>query len=414
MHIAIIGASAAGLSCLDTLVALSPDTRVTVISEEDCLPYSKILLTYAFAREFRRETMILRDPSSYPSRVTFLLGKKVEEVSVTDKTLTLSGGEIIAYDKLLFATGASAIKPDYVTAENRCFNLRYLHDALRIGEFLKKSAVVAGGGFVGIKTAYGLIERGIRPILLVSSGHILSLNVDEQVARLVERDLRGMGVDIRTGEDVVSVKAGKDGARVTLKSGTVLDADVVVVGKGVRPRVMLARQAGAEIDLGIRTNEHLETSIKDHYAAGDCCENIDYVRGVPWVNAIWPVATEQGYYAALNMAGVPSPYRGSMAVNSLKLPGLHLVTGGILWGEGVTTVERYVPARNQLRKLALRDGIPVGLAFYNNAEEAGPYLNLIRKGRPLRMSPQAIVDGDITPADLYELQTVDSRSGRSH
>ncbi len=401
MHIAIIGASAAGLSCLDTLVALSPDLKVTVISEEDCLPYSRIMLTYAFAREFRRETMILKDPSSYASCITFLLGKRVEEVHVKDTTLVLSGGERLSYDKLLFATGASPIKPDYVTEENRCFNLRYLHDASMIDRFLDRSAVVVGGGFVGIKTACGFVQRGIRPTLVVSSGHILSLNVDEQVARLVERDLRGMGVDICTGEDVASVKAGRDCTRVALKSGTVLDADVIVVGKGVRPRAGLARRAGVDIDLGIRTNEHLETSIKDHYAAGDCCENIDFVRGVPWVNAIWPVATEQGYYAALNMAGIPSPYRGSMAVNSLKLPGLHLVTGGILRGKGVTTVERYIRGRNQLRKLALRDGIPVGLAFYNNTEEAGPYLNLIRKGRPLRVSPRAIVDGDVTPADLF-------------
>ena len=187
-----------------------------------------------------------------------------------------------------------------------------------------------------------------------------------------------------------------------MKSGKEIQSDVLVVGKGVVPRLELARSAGLTVDAGILVNEFLETSEADIFAAGDCCQALDVTRGRPWINAVWPVAVEQGYYAGLNLAGIPASYPGSIGLNSLKTPLSHLINAGLLkTAEGVTFHERQTPGKNQFRMLAMRDNVPVGMMFYNSPAGAGPVVNLIRRGKPLSPGlPEAIVSGE---ASLYDL-----------
>ncbi len=150
-------------------------------------------------------------------------------------------------------------------------------------------------------------------------------------------------------------------------------------------------------------NEFLETSAEGIYAAGDCCETMDIARKRLWVNAIWPVAVEQGYFAALNMLGMQAPYPGSIGMNSMKTRAFHLITAGVLkGGEGVSLFEKYIPSTNQFRKLAVRDNVPVGMAFYNNPEEAGVIINLIKKGTPLTVDPAKIVNNEVSMMDILK------------
>jgi nitrite reductase (NADH) large subunit len=187
-----------------------------------------------------------------------------------------------------------------------------------------------------------------------------------------------------------------------LKSGKELRSAVVIVGKGVVPRLELARDARLSVEAGILVDANLETSRKDIFAAGDCCQALDVTRGRSWINAVWPVAVEQGYYAGLNLAGIPAVYPGSIGQNSLKTPQSHLINAGLLKAaDGVTFHEKQASGRNQFRMLAMRENIPVGMMFYNSPEDAGPVVNLIRRGKPLSPGlPEAIVSGE---ASLYDL-----------
>jgi NADPH-dependent 2,4-dienoyl-CoA reductase/sulfur reductase-like enzyme len=127
------------------------------------------------------------------------------------------------------------------------------------------------------------------------------------------------------------------------------------------------------------------------------------VRNTLWINALWPVAVEQGHHAALNMLGRQSPYPGSLAMNSLKTPVFHLILAGILkGGNGITLFEHYTPSSNQFRKLAVRNNIPVGMAFYNNPEDAGIIVNLIKKGEPLTVNPERIVRNEVSMMDILK------------
>jgi hypothetical protein len=131
---------------------------------------------------------------------------------------------------------------------------------------------------------------------------------------------------------------------------------------------------------------------------------MDVTRGRSWVNAVWPVAVEQGYYAGLNLSGIPAAYPGSIGLNSLKTPRFHLINAGLLKeADGLTFYVKEAPGRNQFRMLALREDIPVGLMFFNAPADAGPVVNLIRRGKPLaRGLPQAIVKGEVSLYDLLK------------
>jgi nitrite reductase (NADH) large subunit len=403
MNAVIIGSSAAGLSCLDTLLKFSPDTNVTVISEESIKPYCRCLLTYYLGKVMNEQQMIIRDTTSYPSNASFIFGERVSSIDTSRKLVILSSGKEIVYDRLLIATGSNPVKPKYYDEKKKTFTLRYLNDAKKIEPHLREKAIILGGGFAGIKAALGLRERKISTTMVIASGYPVSMIIDETTGRFLEKDLKQMGIDIRTGEDVSGIKVLKSSLQVSLSSGFELDSNVIIVGKGVKPRVELANLAGIKTDKGIKVNEFLETSAEGVYSAGDCCETMDIVRNKHWINAIWPVAVDQGYHAALNMLGRQFPYPGSVGMNSLKTPLFHLIIAGVLkGGDGITIFEKYIQSKNQYRRLAVRDNIPVGIAFYNNPEDVGVIVNLIKKGMPLTVSPAKIVNNEVSVMDILK------------
>jgi NAD(P)H-nitrite reductase large subunit len=402
MKIVIIGLSAAGLSALETTLRFAPEADITAVSEENRQPYCRCLLTQYLGREIQQDFLAIRNTDRYPKNVTWLLGERAERIDRLKKTVDCSSGRTLAYDKLLIASGAGAVRPEYCRDENRAFTLRFMEDALRIETLAAERAIVAGGGFVGLKTVYGLLDRGLKVDMVVSSPHLLSMVMNERAAARVEKDLETLGVALHKGDDIAGIRTDGNGVLAALRSGEEIGGDVLVAGKGVAPRLELARRAGLAVDAGLLVNDFLETSVSDVFAAGDCCQALDVTRGRSWVNAVWPVAVEQGYYAGLNMAGIPAAYPGSIGLNSLKTPRFHLINAGLLKeADGVAFFEKEAPGRNQFRMLALRDNVPVGMMFFNTPADAGPVMNLIRRGKPLSSGlPQAIVNGE---ASIYDL-----------
>ncbi len=402
MKLVIVGLSAAGLSALETILRFAPEAEITAISEENRQPYCRCLLTQYLGREVHQDFLTIRETNRYPKNVTWLLGERVSQIDPRNKSIACASGQTLSYDKLLISVGAGAVQPEYCRAENRAHTLRFLEDALKIETLATGKGIVAGGGFVGLKTAYGLKDRGLEVEMVVSSPHLLSMVMNERAAVWVEKDLQSLGVVLNRSDDISEINSEDQQLLAVLTSGKEIRSDVLVVGKGVIPRLELARSAGLAVDAGILANEFLETSEADIYTAGDCCQALDVTRGRSWINAVWPVAVEQGYFAGLNLAGIPASYPGSIGLNSLKTPRSHLINAGLLkTAEGVTFHERQTPGKNQFRMLAMRDNIPVGMMFYNAPEGAGPVVNLIRRGKPLSPGmPEAIVSGE---ASLYDL-----------
>ncbi|GAB4438392.1 MAG: FAD-dependent oxidoreductase [bacterium] len=391
MKIVIVGLSAAGLSALETIVRQSANCSVTVISEERFEPYSRCLLTHYLGKELQMGELFISNSSRFPDNVKFIFGQRVAGIDNNNKQVILDNNRSISYDKLLLATGAEPVKPVYASKSKRVFTLRHLDDANKIEGKLNNSATVVGGGFVGIKTAYGLIEREVKVNLVISSGYPLSVILDEETGLIVEKELAHLGISVITHSDIAELEDKVSHIKATLSSELTLKSDVVIVGKGVTPRTELATSSGIKVNKGIVVNEYLETSERDIFAAGDCIETYDIVRKENFINAIWPNAVEQGYYAAMNMLGNRLIYHGSIGCNSLKTKTFHLITGGILKGKDVKIYQHYSPSKNQLRKIAFRGDVPVGMAFLNDASEAGVMINLIKRGLPIDIVPEKIV-----------------------
>lgn len=385
MNLVVVGLSASGLACVKTLIKYGSKFKITAITDEDRL-YSRCLLTYYLGRELSEKELDIYELSEFKD-ICLITNTKLKEIKREKKLIVLDNGNEIHYDKLVLAIGSNPLRPTYCKEENNVFTLRYFKDAVKIEKKLKESAIIVGGGYVGIKSAYGLYKRKVKTTMIISSPYPLSVTADEETGRMVEKKLKEMGIDIKLRLDVIEVNKKNGQTYVLLRDGTELLSDLVIVGKGVKPNIDLAKNAGLECNNGILVDGYLRTSDPDIYAIGDCAETYDLIRKETNVNAIWPCAEEQGYYCALNLLHREVPYPGTMAMNSLKMNDFHLVTAGILKGDGITLYTQY-SHKNQLRKIALKDNLFVGMAFLNNPEDAGVYLNLLKKGDTVVSNPK--------------------------
>ena len=223
-----------------------------------------------------------------------------------------------------------------------------------------------------METGDALHKLGMKITFVVSWDRIFSSMLDRPAADLVRQRLEALGIEIKTGDEIARI--GEDGA-VFLRSGEKRICDVVIFGKGVRPCVDFLAGSGIAVKRGIPVDARQETTVPDVFAAGDAVETMDIVYDEPRVNALWPVAMEQGRTAALNMSGVRTGYRGSLARNILRVFGISIFTAGRSRDEG-PGVYRQEDARSY-RKIVLEKGVLKGLVFIGGAAPEGFYVNLI-------------------------------------
>jgi NAD(P)H-nitrite reductase large subunit len=205
---------------------------------------------------------------------------------------------------------------------------------------------------------------------------IMPQQLDETAAGILTEKIVGLGVRVFTEAQVNALET-VDGkvSRVLSDQGS-LAANMVIVAVGVRPNVVLAREAGLAVQRGIVTNEYLETSFPDIYAAGDVAEITDLLTGKSVVPAIWPAAVDQGRIAALNMAGERIAYDGATAMNSVEIAGIPLISvGDISAGTG----DHVLSARSgdSYRKIVLHGNKARGVLFMNDIRQAGVVVNLV-------------------------------------
>ncbi len=380
MKIIVIGGSIATHSIVQTLLRYGRDLNITIISEESDIFYSKCLLTYLLGKEIEEKELFFGSVGQLNGRVKLYSNTKAIAIDGQNKKVICDNGLSFDYDRLVIATGADPIKPSYCKEENRVFTVRYKNDIAKIEKHLKNRAVVIGGGYVGLKTAFSLVRRNIDTTVIISSQYPLSVTADEETGKTIEKELNQMGIKTITRCDVREIAPKNDNIKICLTSGDEISADLCIVGKGVKPRTELLSNSSVSVNVGIPVNQYLQTSDPDIFAIGDCAETYDIVREDNYLNAIWPNAVEQAYYAALNILGRNVSYAGSVLMNSIKTDQFHLITAGILKGDGVTLYEHRNSSKNQYRKIALKNGRLVGLAFFNNPEDAGFYVNLVKKG----------------------------------
>jgi NADH oxidase (H2O2-forming) len=293
-----------------------------------------------------------------------LIQARAERVDRARKTVTLSDGREISYDKLVLGTGASPVVPSIDGAGlDGVFTLRSLKHAEAIRAFLDertpRKLVFIGAGFISLETAALLAgsDPGYAITVVELLEHPLPLMLDGEMADRVKQYLIGKGIDMKMGRRVLAVR-GKDGrvCGVELDSGEIIDAEMVFLNIGARPNLELAREIGLEIGtFGIKVNRFLETSDPDIIAAGDSIENHHFITKKPVPIQLRGPAVIQGRFAAKRLAGYEIEFPGLLGNCAVKLFDKNIAATGFTETqarqEGFETVSATVESRNKHRML---------------------------------------------------------------
>jgi 3-phenylpropionate/trans-cinnamate dioxygenase ferredoxin reductase component len=313
---ALIGGGLAAGNCARWLRESGADGSILLIGREADLPYNRPDCSKGYLQgKASREDTLFRPPEWYDEQqVEALTRVSVKGLDLSERSVELTDGQEVSFDKALIATGAGVRRLSVPGAELEGIHyLRTLGNSDTIREDASgKRVVLIGGSYIATEVAASLTERGSSCTLVMLEPVALSRHFGEQAGRFFQGRLEDHGIELH-GEDELDRFEGSDGrvTRVVTKSGRTLDADAVVIGVGAVPDVRLARTAGLEIgDLGgVVVDARLQTSVPGIFAAGDIAEYESVVHGGRRLRVEhWDVAFNQGKTAALNMLGRDQPH----------------------------------------------------------------------------------------------------------
>ena len=302
--IVIIGGGAAGQAAAEMLRRENYAGPITMLSAEDERPYDRPNLSKDYlAGNAPEEWLPLRPPEFYADRrIALALGARAVAIDVQARQVQLANGARHPWGALLLATGAAPIRLDIPGAElPHVHTLRSASDcrALIAGAQAARRAVVIGASFIGLEVAAALRARGLEIDVVAPEALPMAAVFGDEIGNLVRRVHQQHGVRFHLGATAAAI----DGHSVTLNNGARLDADLVVVGIGVRPSTALAEDAGIAVDRGVTVDAHLQTNIPGIWAAGDIARWPDRRSGEAVRIEHWVVAERQGQTAARNMLG---------------------------------------------------------------------------------------------------------------
>ncbi len=307
--IVVIGGVAAGPAAASKAKRVNPDAEVSLFTDEDDISYGGCGLPYLIGKIIKeRQTLIARTPEAFEkSGVKINLKSRVEEIDIQKREIKVNGRKV-PFDKAIISTGASAIVPPLEGLNNEgIFTLRTLKDGEKIVEYLKtksiKRAVIVGAGYIGMEMAEALKEWGIKVTVVELMPQIL-INMDKDMADIVERQMKENGIEILTSTKVMGFE-GNGSVQYVLTDKGKIETDFVLMSIGVKPNSELAKDAG--IRLGpkgsIDVNRKMETSAEGIYAAGDCADAYHIVTEEKVYIPLGTTANKQGRIAGNNAAG---------------------------------------------------------------------------------------------------------------
>jgi len=396
MRYVIIGNGAAGHAAAKTIRVRDPAGQTLVISDAVNQAYHRPLIPTLIEGVMSKESLYREDLPA-PEGVEVRLGVRVETIDPKAKRLSLQNRETLSYDRLLLATGSSAIRLPIDGLEGPNVHvLRTIRnaEAIKVSAEKAKQAVVIGGGRVGMKAAFALRHLGIKVSVVERLGRVVPLQFDDTAAEIMKGAVEAHGIQLFLGRTLREVERGDLGVQaMVLDDGGRLETDLVILAVGVKPNVDLARTAGLKINQGVLVNEHLQTSDPHIFAAGDVVETADVVTGKSIVSGLWTNAVEMGRIAGENMAGGKAQYSGAFAVlNSFELANIPTISVGLIDPPEKEGYELHSSRRGtSYRKLILRQGVLMGAVLVGEIEGAGVYTGLIRGKKNVAQHLQSLL-----------------------
>lgn len=383
MKYVIIGASAAGLAAAEAVRKYDAQGTVTVLTEEEYMPYSRPSISYYLKGKVKESNMTLRKPAFYKEKeIDVITSSKVTAID-TEKKIVKAGRKNYPYDKLCLCTGSKPFVPPMDNVEGKANALTFLDlkatKAVKTLANAKTRAVVIGAGLIGMKAAEGLVKICKSVDVVELAPRVLPSILDAKSAKQVKKHLENNGIRFHLENTVVKASSkGKQITAVTLKDGKKLPCDLLILAVGVRPQTELAEKTGLEVNRGIITDiQTMQTSNPDIYAAGDCCVSTDMLDGSKKIIALWPNAVQQGNVAGAQMAGADVTVGGTYSVNAIDFFGLRICTCGLINAQGEQYSDKIRQDGDVYKRLVFEGDKLVGYVLINSSVNAGMYTNLI-------------------------------------
>ena len=338
LAVIIVGAGIAGVSAAEEVRKTSPSAEITLISSEMELPYYRISLTHYLAGDIKPEQFAIHPESWYADKqIDLRLGVEVLTINPVLKTITLSSGDVLDYDRLVLTPGARPFVPP-ITGTNlgNVYTLRTRRDADNILANCRGAKVVCiGGGLLGLEAAGALVRQGAHVTVLETLNWLIPRQLNQKAAGIFQGFVEHLGISIRTAVRIKELRGEGSVRSVLLEDGSDIPADMVIISAGVRANTSLASAAGIKINQGILVDEYMRTSQPDIFAAGDSAEHQGVLYGT------WAPALAQGIIAGASAVKESMVFKPLPRSIVLKVLGIDLFSsGGIEPAEGDKLIEQ--------------------------------------------------------------------------
>lgn len=337
----IVGGVAGGASAAARLRRLDENAEIIMFERDEYISFANCGLPYYIGETIKeRSKLLVQTPEAMEARFKIDVRNNSEVIAVdaANKKVTVNSKEKgtyeESYDYLILSPGGKAIRPNIPgIGSNKIFTLRNIPDTDAVKAYVDKnstkSAVVIGGGFIGVEMAENLRERGLQVTLVEAVPHILA-PFDSDMVVIAEKELEDNGVKLILGDGVKAFEDIDEMVQVTLNSDTKISADMVILAIGVTPDTVFLKESGLEFGPKghIIVNEKMETNLQGVYAVGDAVEIVDFITKQKSAIPLAGPANKQGRIAADNVAGLNSTYKGTQGTSILKIFGLTAASTG--------------------------------------------------------------------------------------
>jgi nitrite reductase (NADH) large subunit len=395
MNIIVIGHGMVGHKFVETLAAAAPHLHITVLGEEPRPAYDRVHLSEFFAGKTAEDLSLVTPGFFERTNLDLKLNAKVVAIDRAARTVTLAGGEVLGYDKLVLATGSSPFVPPLPGRERAdCFVYRTIEDleAMRACGSRARTGVVVGGGLLGLECAKALRDLGLEAHVVEFAPRLMAVQVDDAGARVLRGRIEELGVTVHTGKNTLEIVDGEAGThRMRFADGSHLDTDMIVFSAGIRPRDELAR--ACELALGPRggvaVDDDCLTSDPHIYAVGECAA---------WRGQLFGLVApgyDMARTAARHVLGAPGGFAGADLSTKLKLMGVDVASIGDAHGatSGSRSVQYLDERRQTYKKLVVSDCGKrlLGAVLVGDAAEYGTLLQMAVNGIELPEAPESLI-----------------------
>ena len=390
MRVLVIGAGPAGTRCALSLAARRPEAQVTLLGAEAALPYDRVRLSQLLTGEADIPGLVTHDLAALRAAgVHFRPGTPIAAIARDARQVRTARGEVLPYDRLVLATGSTALRLPLPGSDLPGVLLyRDLDDVRAMLRLATPGgrAVVIGGGLLGLEAAVGLAARDLAVTVVHAPDWPMERQLDQVAGGLLAGRLGRRGITFAMPASTVAIEGADRARAVRLADGRVLPADLVVQAVGVRPNVALAAAAGLPVGRGILVDDAMRTADPAIQAIGECAEHAGRTIGL-----VAP-ALAQADVAARLLAGEAASWQPAALAAALKVSDTAVFSAGDIAGaeEAITLHD---DDAEHYRRLFLRADRLVGCVLYGDTADAGYYLDLIGSGRPVAPIRQHLVFG---------------------